>query len=77
MEYHKACTSYERLENFSWKMVTPESLHALRSLLFTATNEVSHDRFFNFARRSMFGTTTSSWMSEPGPVYVLKHVRRT
>ena len=56
-------------------MVIPESLHALRSLLCTATKEVPHDRFFKFARRSMFGTTAPSWMSEPGPVYVRKHVR--
>ena len=63
------------LKTSQWEMVIPESLHALRSLFCTATNEVPHDRFFKFARRSMFSTTAPSWMSEPGPVYVRKHVR--
>ena len=43
------------LKTSQWEMVVPESLHALRSLLCSATNEVPHDRFFKFTRCSMFG----------------------
>ena len=63
------------LEIANWEMVIPEVLHSLRSLLCTATNEVPHDRFLKFPRRSMFGTNAPIWMNEPGPVYVRKHVR--
>ena len=56
-------------------MVIPEVLQSLRPLLCTATNEIPHDRFFKFPRRSMFGTNTPILMTEPGPVYVRKHVR--
>ena len=59
----------------NWEMVIPEVLHSLRSLLCTATNEVPHDRFFNFSHCLMFGTNAPIWMTEPGPVYVRKHVR--
>ena len=55
--------------------VVPETLHSLRSLLFTATNGIPHDRFIKFTRRSMFGTPAPLWMTEPGPVYVRKHIR--
>ena len=53
----------------------PEVLHSLRSLLCTAMNEVPHDRFLKFPSRSMLGTNIPIWMTEPGPVYVRKHVR--
>ena len=58
-----------------WETVIPEALHSLRSLLCTATNEIPHDRFLKFSRRSMFGTRASLWITEPGSVYVRKHVR--
>ena len=63
------------LEIANWKMVIPEVLHSLRSLLCRATKEVPHDRFLKFPRRSMFGTNAPIWMIESGPVYVRKHVR--
>ena len=47
----------------------------MRSLLCTTTNEIPHDRFFKFPRRSTFGMNVSSWILEPGSVYVRKHVR--
>ena len=63
------------LKTSQGEMVIPKSLQALRSLLCSATNEVLRDRFFKCSRCSMFGTTAFSWMSEPGRVYVRKHVR--
>ena len=63
------------LEIANWEIVIPKVLHSLRSLLCTATNEAPHDRFFKFSRRSMFGTNAPICMTEPGPVYVCKHVR--
>ena len=56
-------------------MVIPEVLHSLLSLLCTATNEVPYDRFLKFPRCSMFGTNAPIWMTEPGLVYMRKHVR--
>ena len=56
-------------------MVLPEVLHSSRSLFCTATDEVPHDHFKKFPRRSMFGTNTPIWMTEPGPVHVHKHVK--
>ena len=36
------------LEIVNWRMVIPDVLHSLRSLLCTATKEVPHDCFLNF-----------------------------
>jgi len=35
--------------------VLPEALHSVRSLLCTATNATSHERFLLFDQRSMLG----------------------
>ena len=40
-----------------------------------ATNEISHQRFFNIRRRSAFGISVPSWLSTPGPVYLRRHER--
>ena len=51
------------LEIANWEMIIPEVLHSLRS------------GFLKFPRRSMFGTNAPIWMTEPGPLYVRKHIR--
>ncbi len=56
-----------------WQDVLPDALHSLRSLLCTATNCTSHERFFKFERRSSCGGPT--WLSSPGPVLLKRHVR--
>ena len=45
-----------------WESVLPEALHAVRSLLCTATNNEPHERFFKFQRRSGLGRTHPSWL---------------
>jgi len=50
-------------------------LHSVRSLLCRATNEIPHERFFNFRRRSTFGISVPTWLSTPGPVYLKRHGR--
>ena len=59
-----------------WEAVLADSLHSIRSLLCTATNVTSRERFFGFQRRSCTGTSLPSWMTSPGSkVYVKRFVR--
>ena len=58
-----------------WQDVLPDVLHSIRSLLCTATNETPHERFFRFPRRSSSGASIPTWMAEPGPVLLKRHVR--
>ena len=46
----------------SWETLLPEALHAVRSLLCTATYSTPHERFFGFTRRSMIGKSLPSWL---------------
>lgn len=59
----------------SWEKVIPSALHALRTLLCTATNETPHERFFVFPRKNSFSSQLPSWLSSPGPVYLRRFVR--
>ncbi|XP_068211794.1 uncharacterized protein [Palaemon carinicauda] len=63
------------LKTQHWEIVLPEVLHSVRSLLCTATNEIPHERFFRFQRRSSLGSTLPSWLLTPGPVLLRRHVR--
>ena len=65
----------EKLPSAQWEKVLPNALHSIRSLLCTATNETSHERFFLFNRRSSTGTTLPHWLSSPGPVLLKRNVR--
>lgn len=65
----------QRLRIDQWESVLQEALHAIRSLLCTATNCTPHERMFIYPRRSSNGTTVPTWLSVPGPVYLRKHVR--
>ncbi|MCP4800870.1 MAG: DDE-type integrase/transposase/recombinase, partial [bacterium] len=58
-----------------WQVVLPDALHSIRSLLCTATNETPHERMFRFPRRSSSGASVPTWMAEPGPVLLKRHVR--
>ena len=59
-----------------WETVLPDALHAIRSLLCTATNETPHERMFNHPRKSASGQALPSWLV-PGPVYLKKHVQKS
>ena len=52
----------------AWPDVLPEALHAIRSLLCTATNATPHERMFAFERRSASGSSLPSWLLQPGDV---------
>ena len=41
--------------NACWEALLQEALHAVQSLLCTATNSTPHEQFFGFPRRSMIG----------------------
>ena len=43
--------------------------------LYTSTNKVPHDRFFNFVREPLMGKPLPSWSSNPGPVLLRKFMR--
>jgi len=57
-----------------WELILPDALHGVRTLLCTATNASSHERFFPFSRRSMLGRSPS-WTITPGTVLLKKFVR--
>ena len=65
----------KQLPNSSWEAVLPEALHAVRSLLCTATNATPHERFLFFPRRSMIGKSLPCWLIQPGPVLLRRFVR--
>jgi len=53
--------TYNKLEG-CWEAVLPEALHAVRSLLCTATNATPYERFLGFNRRSLIGRALPSWL---------------
>ena len=65
------------LPESQWEIVLPDALHAVRSLLSTATNTTPHERFFSFQRRSSSGASLPTWLSTPGPVMLRRFVRRS
>lgn len=58
-----------------WECVLAQALHAIRSLLCTATNETPHERMFRHPRRSSNGQSAPSWLLQPGAVYLRCPVR--
>ena len=58
-----------------WESVLPDVLHSIRSLISTPTNETPHERMFRYQRKSTSGTGVPSWMAEPGPVLMRRHIR--
>ena len=49
--------------------ILPLALHSIKTLLCTARNATPHERFFAFARRSIFGEKQlPTWLCEEGPV---------
>lgn len=64
-----------RLPVVCWEMVLTDVLHAIRSLLCTATNVTPHERMFKHPRRSSLGITIPSWLTTPGPVFLRNYTR--
>ena len=64
------------MEISRWESVLPQVLHSLRSLLCTTTNETPHERFLKFPRRSSFGLSVPTWLTEESDtVFLKRHVR--
>ena len=59
--------------NACWEAL-PEALHAVRSLLCTATNFTPHERFFGFPKR-MIGKSLPSWLIQSESVLLRQFVR--
>ena len=66
--------TYKESEN-CWEAVLPEALHAVRSLLCTATNATPHERFLEFNRRSTSGRALPSFLIQQGPVLLRRFIR--
>ena len=58
-----------------WEVVLPESLHAICSLLCTATNETPHNRLFRFQRKNTPIYSLPPWLLEQGSALLRKHVK--
>ena len=71
------CLASRNLELHKWQEVLPDALHSIRSLLCTATNQTPHERLFKYDRKSSCGISLPSWLTQPGPVLVKKHVRNS
>ena len=54
-----------------WEKALPGALHSIRSLLFTSTNETSHERLFNFEQRSTSSMGLPTWLTEMGSKVLL------
>jgi len=63
------------LHEEQWDQVLRDALHAIRSLLCTATNQTPHERFLSFERRSMLGSSLPAWLLTPGKVLLKRYVR--
>ena len=66
--------TYKESEN-CWEAALPEALHAVRSLLCTATNATPHERFLGFNRRSTSGRALPSFLIQSGPVLLRRFIR--
>ena len=66
---------YRNLDTRQWELVLPDTLHSIRSLLCTATNQTPHERLFNYQRKSSFGTSVRNCLDGQGPVFLKLHVR--
>ena len=73
----KSLTTNNRIDVKHWENVLPQALHAVRSLLCTSTNQTPHERYFNFSRRSVLGSSLPSWLTTPGPVLLRNFVRNS
>ena len=58
-----------------WEAAFPEALHAVCSLLCTATNATPHERFLEFNRRSTSGRALPSFFIQPRPVLLRQFIR--
>ena len=54
-----------------------EALHAISSLLCTATNDIPHNRLFSYERKSSFGQNIPSWLLEADKALLKKYVKNS
>ena len=67
-----ACRS-QGLEIKHRKSALPSALHSIRSLICITTNKTPHERMFTFARKSCFGESIPSWLSNTDLVLLKRH----
>jgi hypothetical protein len=67
----------KNLPTMSWENVLPDVLYSICSLLCTSTNATPHERLFGFCRRFSNGHSVPTWLINPGPVLLKRHVRHS
>lgn len=67
----------KKLDMRQWERVLPDALHSIRSLISTATASTPHERLFVHQRKSAAGCSVPSWLNNPGPVLLKRHVRNS
>ena len=60
-----------------WEIVLSDTLHSIRSLIDTVTNETPHERLFNYQWMSAMGYSVPTWLSEPGKVLIKRSVKNS
>ena len=60
-----------------WDESLPQALHAVRSLLCTATNETPHDRIFTYPRKTSTGINLPTWLQAQPKQVLVKNQTRT
>ena len=75
MKSIELATRQHKLPIKLWEKVLPDVLHSIRSLICTATMETPHERMFSHQRRTTTGCAVPTWLNQPGPVLLKRHVR--
>lgn len=60
-----------------WENILNDSLHCVRSLLCTATNQTPHERMFIHCRKSTNGLSMPTWLMTNGKVLMKRYVRQS
>ena len=60
-----------------WESVLQVALHSIRSLLCTSTNCTPHERFLQFPRKAMYGTTLPTWLLNADSAFLRSPVRQS
>ncbi|KAJ8885719.1 hypothetical protein PR048_011917 [Dryococelus australis] len=74
VEDHRICSEFAYRVS-CWEEVLYDALHAVRSLLCTAINCTPHEQMFKHPRRFGNGQSASTWLVQPGSVFLWLHNR--
>ena len=76
----KTITLALRLKNLlvsQWKIVLPDALHSIRSLLSTATNYTPHERILSYQWKTPSEESIPTWLTSTGIAMLKRHIRNS